>query len=72
MRSAPCNQDAPNRCFALPARFAGSLIDAMFKLKEAAHAVRVDIIGNRRSADPNGLFENPQQRLPEAFEFDCG
>jgi hypothetical protein len=47
MGAAPRHDHATNRGAALPARLAGSLIDAVFQLKKTPDALGVNVVGNR-------------------------
>ena len=67
MRSPSSQQDAPDRRLAAAAGKAGALVDAVLQLEEAAHAVGVHIIGDRRTAQPDGVLQNLAQGQPQPF-----
>ena len=67
--SAASHKDAVDGRLAAPAGLAGALVDAVLELKETAHAVGVDIIGDRGAAQPDGVLENLAQCLSEPVEL---
>lgn len=62
VRAATANHDSADRGSTHTAGFSGALIDAMFQLKEAAHAFRVDIIGYRGPAQADGVLQHLDKR----------
>src|SRR5215469_17081666 len=70
--AAASNDDPPDGRLAGAAGLAGTLVDAVFQLEEAANAFRVHVIGDRRAAQPDGVLENSHQRLAETFQFGTG
>jgi hypothetical protein len=56
MRSAPRQQDSANRGLASRAGLPRSLVYAVFELKEAAFSIGVDVVGDRRATEPDGLL----------------
>jgi hypothetical protein len=69
VRAAPGEQNAPYGSSAATAGFAGAKVDAMLQLEETARAVGVDIVGDRRAAQPDRLLEDLQQSLAETFKL---
>src|ERR1039458_7322741 len=52
--SPPSQQNAPDRGLAPQAGKSGAQVDAVLELKEAPRAVRIHVIADRRSAQPDG------------------
>jgi hypothetical protein len=50
MGASSCDDNPLDRIAAGYAWLAGALIDAMLQLKEAAHAIGIDVVGHRRTA----------------------
>lgn len=72
MRSPARQNNTPDRRFATAAGFSGPQVDAVFELKEAAHAVGIHVVGDRRSAQPDGMMENLAQRNAQPLELGSG
>jgi len=72
MGTAPGEQDAADGGSAAAAGLAGTQVDAVLKLEESAGASRVDVIGDRGAAQPNGLLENLAQSPAQALELGAG
>ncbi len=64
MGSPPGQHDPPDGHFAVAAGEAGAQINAMLELKKTAYASRIDIIGNRRATQPNGMLQHLAKRQP--------
>ena len=70
---APTSQkNAPDGGFAVAARQAGAHVDAVLKLKKAAHPVGIHVIGDRRAAQKDCMIQDLAKRLPEALKFGPG
>src|ERR1700690_3141673 len=67
--SAPGYHDPANRRFAAAAWLASAQVDAVLKLKKPALAIGVDVIGDRRAAQPNSMRQDLAQRGPQAVEL---
>lgn len=72
MGSAAGEQNATDGSFAAAARFAGAEVDAVLELEEPAHAVCVDIIRDRRAAQPDGMLEDLAESLAQSLELVTG
>jgi hypothetical protein len=70
--AAAGDRDAPDRGFAGEAGLAGALVDAVLELEKAAYTFGVDIIGNRGTAEANGVLQDFAEGEPQTFEFDAG
>ena len=60
MRPPSSQHNAPDRRLAAAAGKARAQVDAVFQLEEAAHAVGVHIIADRRAAQPDGVLREPR------------
>jgi hypothetical protein len=69
MRSAPRDQNTADGPLTTTARLAGTLIYGVLKLEQAPFAVGIDIIRDRRAAEPDGFFEHLTQRQSETLEL---
>lgn len=69
MGAAAGEGDALDGCAADAAGFAGALVDPVAELKEAAHAVCVDVIGDRGAAELDRLFEDCDEASAQLGEF---
>src|ERR1039458_1635338 len=69
MGSAASDDNPANRCLAAAAGLAGAQVDAVLKLKKATLAIGVNIIGNRRAAESNGVGEDLAQCNPQPVEL---
>ena len=67
--AASGHHNPTNRRLAVPAGLAGPLVDPVFQLEEAAHPVRIHIVGNRRASQPDGLLQNFAQGEPQPFQL---
>jgi hypothetical protein len=67
--SAPAYDDAADGRFADQAGLPGSHVDVVAKLEEAALACGVDIIGDRRAAEPDGLAQHLLHSGVEAIQL---
>lgn len=72
MRSATRQQDAADGRLAPATRFVGAQIHIVAELKEAAFSVRTNVVGNRRSAQTDGLAQNLAERLAQALQLHAG
>ena len=63
MTTASGDDDAFDRRFANQARLAFPAVNAMLDLKKAFVSIRVNIVGDARTAEPNGFFQNSLERL---------
>lgn len=70
--AAAGDRDALDGCFAGEAGLAGALVDTVFELEKAAHAFGIDVVGNRRTAEADGVLEDFAEGEPQALEFDAG
>jgi hypothetical protein len=64
MGASSCDHNTLDRIAAGYAWLAGALIDAMLQLKEAAHAVGIDVVGERRTAALDRSLQNFTERAP--------
>ncbi len=69
MGAATGENDALNGRFADEAGFSEALIDPVLELEEATDTVGIDIIGDRRTTEPDGALQNFTKGEAEAFEF---
>ena len=53
-------------------RLAATHVDLVLKLKEAADAVGIDVIGDRGAAELDGVAEDVHESFAEAEEFVAG
>jgi len=68
--SAPSGKlDPPNGRRAGDARLAGSLVNAVLELEEAVIPICIDVVGNRRAAEADGLPQNLPEGLAEPSEL---
>lgn len=72
MGSAPGNQNSTNRRLAAQAGQAGAKVDAVLELKEPPLAIGVNVIGDRRAAESNGVRQDFAQRQPQAVKLGAG
>jgi hypothetical protein len=70
--SAPGYYHPANRRLAAAAGLAGAQVDAVLKLKKPALAIGVDVIGDRRAAQPNSVRQDLAQRGPQVVELGAG
>ena len=67
---SPANEkNPPDGGLADSTRKAGAQVDAVFQLEKPAHSVSIHVVGNRRTAEADGLLQDLQEREPEPFEF---
>lgn len=66
MRAPLGYQHPPDRCAAIHAGFARTLIHAVADLEKTLAPVRIYVIGDRRAAGCDRLAENLPQRLVQA------
>ena len=69
MRSTTRQQNPANRGLTAPARLARPLVYEVLELKEATFPIGVDVVGNRRAAESDGLQENLAQRETEPLKL---
>jgi len=67
--AAASYNDAPNRCPAYQTWLAGAEIYPMLELEKAFYAGCVHIIGDRRAAQRDCLFEDNLQAVTQAVKF---
>ena len=72
MGTAPGNDDLANGRSTVTARLVFAGVDAVLKLEEAADAFGIDVIGDRRAAELDGMAENLLESDVEAVEFGAG
>ncbi len=72
MGSTASQENAPDEGVTAWAGQAGSLVDAVFKLKKSTLSAGVHIIGNGRAAESDGVAENLAQGEPKALQFGAG
>ena len=72
MGAAPGNDDLADWRSAVAARLVFAGVDAVLKLEEAADAFGIDVIGDRRAAELDGMAENLLESDMEAVEFGAG
>ncbi len=70
--STASKENAADGGSAAAAGFAGAQVDAMLKLKEPAGSVGVDIIGDRRAAQPDGMLQDLSESLAQTLELGTG
>ena len=58
MRTSSREQNTPDGGLADQAGKSRALVGAVLELKEAPHAVRIHVIGDRRSPQLDGMFQN--------------
>ena len=56
MGTAPSNRDPLDRRLAGAAGLTGALVYVVLQLEEAAHAVRIDVVGYRGTAEADGML----------------
>jgi hypothetical protein len=67
--ASPAYHDPLDLSSAAPARLTRPLIHIVFKLKEAFGAVRINVIGNRRSPKSNRMLEHFFQSVSKSLKF---
>lgn len=72
MGAAAGDEDAADGGSTSAAGEAGTLVDAMLHLEEAGLASGIDVIGDRGSAQTNGVLEDLAECETEALEFSAG
>ncbi len=65
-------QDAPDGGCADPAGLAGAQINAVFELKKSPLALGVHIVGDRRTAETDGMAQYLPQRLAQPLQLVTG
>lgn len=72
MSPASSQKNALNWSSAASARLACAEVDAMLELKEAAHAVGINVIGNGRPSKPDRVRQHLAQCFAQPLEFVAG
>jgi len=72
MRPSSGEQNAADRRLAAEAGEAGSQVDTVLELEEATHPVGVNIVRDRRPAQPDGVLQDFAEGQPQTFEFGSG
>jgi len=69
--SAPAShENTADRSSAGVAWLGGAQVNAVFELEEAALPIGVNVIRDRGAAQTNGMAQDLEKRLSEAFKFD--
>ena len=69
MSASTGDNDASNQSAAVPARLIRSLVDTVLQLKEAPDTLGIDIVGDRRAAEPYCVGQDFSKRHSKLFQF---
>ena len=72
MRAASRHNDSADQAAAIATRLTGALVNAMLKLEESAYTFGVDVVGDGRASEADGVFQNFPQRHAQSLQFSPG